>query len=86
MSGLLRSAGVVIGVLALSTGLSAAAVAQGTGWNGPNIGVDAGAAGNEAQVPDHTQASSGGSQAQDQPGYAAVPDSGSSGPATRPAR
>ena len=50
MSGLLRSAGVLIGVLALSTGLSAAAVAQDTGWNGPNIGVDAGAAGNEELV------------------------------------
>ena len=80
MSGLLRSAGVVIGVLALSMGLSAAAVAQGNGWNGPNIGVAAGAAGNEAQVTANQQASSGGSQAQPQPGYDAdVPDSGSSG-------
>ena len=56
MSGLLRSAGVVIGVLALSMGLSAAAVAQGNGWNGPNIGVAAGAAGNEAQVTANQQA------------------------------
>ena len=81
MSGLLRSAGVVIGVLALSMGLSAAAVAQGNGWNGPNIGVAAGAAGNEAQVTANQQTSSGGSQAQAQPqsGHAAAPDAGSSG-------
>ena len=80
MSGLLRSAGVLIGVLALSTGLSAAAVAQDTGWDGPNMGVDAGAAGNEAQVTANQQTSSGGSQAQPQPGYdAAAPDAGSSG-------
>ena len=42
--------------------------------------------GGSAQVQASTERVLTGSQAQPQPGYAAVPDSGSSGPATRPAR
>ena len=66
-------------LLLLTLAIPAVAVAEDGGWLGPLGVVNAGAAGNEAQVTANQQASSGGSQAQPQPGYDAdVPDSGSS--------
>ena len=54
--------------------------ASGSAGNVILTAKHAGAAGNEAQVTANQQTSSGGSQAQPQPGYdAAAPDAGSSG-------
>ena len=82
----MRTGIALLGVMLLAVGVPSFAVAEDPSWRGPSKGVNASVTGNEAQVTANQQTSSGGSQAQDQPGYAAVPDSGSSGPATRPAR
>ena len=83
---ILKAAPALVCTVFLTVALPASAVADDDVWDGPGDGVNASVTGNEAQVTANQQTSSGGSQAQDQPGYAAVPDSGSSGPATRPAR
>ena len=76
----LRATASAMSVLLLTLAIPAIAVAKDGRWLGPLGVVNAGAAGNEAQVTANQQASSGGSQAQPQPGYDAdVPDSGSSG-------
>ena len=75
----MRTGIALLGVMLLAVGVPSFAVAEDFSWIGPNIGVAAGAAGNEAQVTANQQTSSGGSQAQPQPGYDAVPDGGSSG-------
>ena len=75
----LRATASAMSVLLLTLAIPAIAVAKDGRWLGPLGVVNAGAAGNEAQVTANQQASSGGSQAQPQPGYDAdVPDSGSS--------
>ena len=77
----LRATASAMSFLLLTLAIPAIAVAKDGRWLGPLGVVNAGAAGNEAQVTANQQTSSGGSQAQPQPGYDAdVPDSGSSGP------
>ena len=76
----LRATASAMSVLLLTLAIPAIAVAKDGRWLGPLGVVNAGAAGNEAQVTANQQTSSGGSQAQPQPGYgAAAPDAGSSG-------
>ena len=76
----MRTGIALLGVMLLAVGVPSFAVAEDPSWRGPSKGVNASITGNEAQVSAHTQTSSGGSQAQPQPGYDAdVPDSGSSG-------
>ena len=76
----MRTGIALLGVMLLAVGVPSFAVAEDPSWRGPSKGVNASVTGNEAQVTANQQTSSGGSQAQDQPGYAAdVPDSGSSG-------
>ena len=80
MPSVLKATASAMSLLLLTLAIPAVAVAEDGGWLGPLGVVNAGAAGNEAQVTANQQASSGGSQAQPQPGYDAdVPDSGSSG-------
>ena len=77
---ILKAAPALVCTVFLTVALPASAVADDDVWDGPGDGVNASVTGNEAQVTANQQASSGGSQAQPQPGYDAdVPDSGSSG-------
>ena len=77
---ILKAAPALVCTVFLTVALPASAVADDDVWDGPGDGVNASVTGNEAQVTANQQTSSGGSQAQPQPGYVAdVPDSGSSG-------
>ena len=77
---ILKAAPALVCTVFLTVALPASAVADDDVWDGPGDGVNASVTGNEAQVTANQQTSSGGSQAQPQPGYDAdVPDSGSSG-------
>ena len=77
---ILKAAPALVCTVFLTVALPASAVADDDVWDGPGDGVNASVTGNEAQVTANQQTSSGGSQAQPQPGYdAAAPDAGSSG-------
>ena len=66
---ILKAAPALVCTVFLTVALPASAVADDDVWDGPGDGVNASVTGNEAQVTANQQTSSGGSQAQPQPGY-----------------
>ena len=77
---ILKAAPALVCTVFLTVALPASAVADDDVWDGPGDGVNASVTGNEAQVTANQQTSSGGSQAQPQPGFAAAPGGAASGP------